>query len=153
MRKDVKALIQKYYPGPVYCNPLERPEGAAAIAPQRKLIYQIIGEVRSRVERANLEHASGEHYDLSEEITIRGNITLCISYLGPFAYLDTKDAKAKYPEIEFDFIIIRIREILSRYELLLLSNDEINEIVPWLKSATSEDGGKVSVWNCLFREF
>ncbi|MDD5085812.1 MAG: hypothetical protein PHE61_07205 [Candidatus Omnitrophica bacterium] len=153
MREDVRSLIRKYYPGPVYCNPLERPEVSAAVAPQRKFIYQIIGEIRSKVERANLEHASGEPYDLSEEITIRGDITLRVSYLGPFAHLNTGDAKNKYPEVEFNFIIIRIREVLSRYELLLLSGDEVNEVVPWLAAGASADGGKVSVWNCLFREF
>ena len=153
MREDIRKLIDRYYPEPVYFNPLDRAECLHDTSSQHKLIYQIIGEIRSKVERDNLVHTSDQDYDLSEEIVIRDTIVLRISYLGPFAHLNTQNAKDKFSSRELDFIIFRIKDILAKYEILLLSDDEVNEAVPKLTPGDSVVGEKVTVWNCLFCEF
>lgn len=150
MRPDVRELIRQHYAGSVYRNALS--SGKIPTAGHRALIYEVINELRRKVHR-ELTHASDGNYDLSEQVFIKERVSLRLSFLGSFAHLDMKNA-AKMPRAELALIKAKIQGVLNRYEILLLSEEEIREVIPDLERARdSLVKGRVSVWHCLFCEY
>lgn len=150
MRVDIQATIQRFFSGGVFSNPLD--EKSLFSAEHRKLIYDIIGEIKHRLGR-DLAHGSDGQYDLSERIVIRSHVVLRLSFLGPFGHINAKLARRHLSEGEIKRITDEIKEILDRCEILLLAEDAVREEVPWLEPGDSLVAGKVRVWNCLFCEY
>ncbi|GEM_PF-5736348 len=150
MRADIQKTIEAFFPAKIYENPL--PKKTLFQSEHRKLIYEMIGEIKHRLGR-DLTHATDGQYDLSEKIVIKGHIVLRLSFLGPFAHFNLSAARRHLEGAEIERITQEIREILNRYEFLLLAEDDILEEVAGLEAGDSLAAGKVRVWNCLFCEY
>lgn len=150
MRNDIKAAIEQFFPGSSYVNPVER--SVSFSFDHRKLIYDVIGQIRHRVGRKIL-HSSDGQYDLSENIVIRDHIILRMSFLGPFAHVNLTTAKRHMAEDEIDLILKEVKQVLNLFEIILLPEDDVLEEVGWLHRGDSLVGDKVRVWNCLFCEY
>lgn len=150
MRADIRKAIEGFFPGKFYENPLSK---RACFSPEhRKLIYEMIGEIKHRVGR-ELTHATDGQYDLSERIVIKNHFILRLSFLGPFAHLNLNTARRHLKELEMDLITKEIKEVLNRCEFLLLNEGDVLEAVSWLERGDSLVVEKVRVWNCLFCEY
>jgi hypothetical protein len=113
---------------------------------QRQQIYEIIGALRSKVDRT-LIHRTADENTLSETVSFSDNaIVLKLSFLGPFAGLNTLKID-KLPSTQRALYLSNIRVVLEKYEVILMSQEELEEEVPWLKALQP-----VTVERCLFGE-
>lgn len=150
MREDIEKTIRRYFTD-VYCNPFEAGH-AEAIRARREAVYQIIGDLRSRVTR-DLAHSSGTDDELSEEIVFfQGRLTLRLSFLGPFAFYEFTARQAGDNVHE-----ARLHEVFEKHELIVLLKDEVEAAVPWIQarlvdtpSGSERCSASIQVRHCLF---
>lgn len=147
MRSDIEKIIHQYYAAGEYVHPFQNIQfrGLKKTIRERRRIYDLIGELRSKVER-KMEHVALGEDTLAEMMRFHdGAITLRLSFLGSFAHVGLLHAQSMV-EVERGILIGKIYSVLEKFECLPLTEAERNEVVPWLTWQSRE----VTVGQCLF---
>ena len=146
MRTDIESVLREFYPNIAFESPYAY-EGLAArlkAVQEKKEIYKIIGEIRSRVSR-DMEHHTAAGGNVSELVFLKdGALSLKLSYLAPFAEVDDMHANT-LPAQERQRLMAELRMVLEKFEYMVLTRDELNEEVAWINVCP-----KVTVRECLF---
>ncbi|MCK6544390.1 hypothetical protein L6R52_00840 [Myxococcota bacterium] len=143
MDSEIERVIIHYYPQRALVSPL----ASDAITWDYDTGYATLKSILAALKALDPELKPGTRgrYDISEELVIVGGLRLQLSYLGPFAALNHGLDR----ELDEDAreLARRATEILERHGVRVLSEEELDERVPWIQLPK---GNTATVWSCLF---
>ncbi len=134
----------QYFPNRRLESPVGNPRVSWDYDPQYAALKALLAELKALDPRLQL--GTRGQYDLSEEIVLRGELRLQLSYVGPYAALNFRRPSELVEESRE--LASRVRALLQRRGVTLLTDEALNEEVPWIIHASGPR--KPRVWNCLF---
>jgi hypothetical protein len=144
MKYHLEEAIMRFYPRRALVSPLDNPEIRWTYDPKFQQLQALLAEVKEIDDSAEPGARAG--FDIAEEVVLRGDVHVYLSYLGPFAAinhghpdaLDEAQQEARRA----------VERALARSKIDLLTDTELDEVVPWIV----DNGGQppATVWNCLF---
>jgi hypothetical protein len=144
MNDQTERTIMKFYPKQALASPLTDTSITWSYDPKYEQLKALLTELRGLDSEA---HAGTRvTFDISEEVVLRENVHVYLSYLGPFAAINFGLA-VEWDESQQE-CARAVERALARHKYTLLDDAELEEGVAWIVSRTG--GNAPRVWDCLF---